>query len=291
MKLRYSEIFYSIQGEGRFLGAPSVFLRTFGCNFRCMGFGQPRDRRRWVPEEQMPYKTQDLSQITDFKDLPVVPIGCDSSASWAARFRHLSTHEDVDTIAQTLRSHTPDGAWIGASGAPIHLVITGGEPLLVGWQRVFPALLAAPGLAGLQHLTFETNGTQPLHPTLRQTLDDPDRGFHLNWSVSPKLRRSGEDPAQAIRPGVLAEYASMPDGFLYLKFVVEDEADVQELMDVTAQYRDRGVQIDAVYAMPVGALAEDYEQNRNAVATLCLKYGVRFSPRLHVDLFGNRFGT
>ena len=39
MKLRYSEAFYSVQGEGKFVGVPSVFLRTFGCNFRCMNFG------------------------------------------------------------------------------------------------------------------------------------------------------------------------------------------------------------------------------------------------------------
>ena len=41
-KLRYSEAFYSVQGEGKFVGVPSVFLRTFGCNFRCMNFGLPR---------------------------------------------------------------------------------------------------------------------------------------------------------------------------------------------------------------------------------------------------------
>jgi len=39
MKLRYSEAFYSVQGEGKFVGVPSLFLRTFGCNFRCMNFG------------------------------------------------------------------------------------------------------------------------------------------------------------------------------------------------------------------------------------------------------------
>ena len=41
-RLRYSEAFYSVQGEGRFVGVPSVFLRTFGCNFRCMNFGIDR---------------------------------------------------------------------------------------------------------------------------------------------------------------------------------------------------------------------------------------------------------
>ena len=42
LKLKVSELFYSAQGEGRFVGVPSVFLRTFGCNFTCDGFGMPR---------------------------------------------------------------------------------------------------------------------------------------------------------------------------------------------------------------------------------------------------------
>jgi len=38
-KIKIAELFYSIQGEGRYMGVPSVFLRTFGCNFKCAGFG------------------------------------------------------------------------------------------------------------------------------------------------------------------------------------------------------------------------------------------------------------
>ena len=43
-KIKIAELFYSIQGEGRYMGVPSVFLRTFGCNFKCAGFGMPRGR-------------------------------------------------------------------------------------------------------------------------------------------------------------------------------------------------------------------------------------------------------
>ena len=41
-KIKVSELFYSIQGEGKFSGVSSVFLRTFGCNFTCGGFGMPK---------------------------------------------------------------------------------------------------------------------------------------------------------------------------------------------------------------------------------------------------------
>ena len=62
-KLRYSEIFYSVQGEGRFVGVPSVFFRTFGCNFHCHGFGQGRDKSKWLKPEEMPYATMEAYQF------------------------------------------------------------------------------------------------------------------------------------------------------------------------------------------------------------------------------------
>ena len=43
--MRIAEIFYSIQGEGQWAGVPSIFLRTFGCNFKCAGFGMPRGKK------------------------------------------------------------------------------------------------------------------------------------------------------------------------------------------------------------------------------------------------------
>lgn len=46
--MRISEIFYSIQGEGRLAGVPSVFIRTSGCNLRCVWCDTPYTS--WKPE-------------------------------------------------------------------------------------------------------------------------------------------------------------------------------------------------------------------------------------------------
>jgi len=48
MTVRISEIFYSIQGEGRLIGTPSVFIRTSGCNLRCVWCDTPYTS--WTPE-------------------------------------------------------------------------------------------------------------------------------------------------------------------------------------------------------------------------------------------------
>ena len=50
-EFKVSEVFYSAQGEGRFVGVPSVFFRTFGCNFKCPGFGLPAGEKTNEPDE------------------------------------------------------------------------------------------------------------------------------------------------------------------------------------------------------------------------------------------------
>ena len=66
MKLRYSEAFYSVQGEGKFVGVPSVFLRTFGCNFRCMNFGVKTDKDRW---QQLQRRSDGVKHNAEVKQL------------------------------------------------------------------------------------------------------------------------------------------------------------------------------------------------------------------------------
>ena len=163
-KLRYSEAFYSVQGEGRWVGVPSIFLRTFGCNFECAGFGQPRGDI--IAKESMPYLLDERADknhpdaYKSIEDLPVTPIGCDSSASWAAKYKHLQMTKSVSEVINHITSLLPNGTFQGRHGEDIHLVITGGEPLL-GWQRVWPDLIDKLHKEyGLINVTFETNGSK-----------------------------------------------------------------------------------------------------------------------------------
>ena len=72
MKLKVSELFYSAQGEGRFIGVPSVFLRTFGCNFTCAGFGCKPGEKSTEADEV----AKSVHLYKTFEELPLVNTGC-----------------------------------------------------------------------------------------------------------------------------------------------------------------------------------------------------------------------
>lgn len=286
MKLKVSEIFYSAQGEGRFVGVPSVFLRTFGCNFTCSGFGMPRSTASTEADEVA--KTVQI--YSKYEDLPLVNTGCDSYASWHPKFKHLSPTYETSEVNDKMLALTPNNRWVQDNGNDVHLVITGGEPLL-GWQKAYPEMLDAIEMRDLKNITFETNGTQELHEDFVKYLKEwkgPDwTGREITFSVSAKLSASGESWEDAIKPEIVRSYEDV--GTAYLKFVVENPADFDEVDRAVLAYRSVGFN-GVVYIMPVGGVVSVYDGNKFSVADEAMRRGYYYSPRLHVDLWGNSWG-
>jgi organic radical activating enzyme len=297
MKLRYSEAFYSVQGEGKFVGVPSVFLRTFGCNFRCMNFGTGETKDRWTLHKEGKKYNDEVKALIDagvhkttkeFNDLPIIHTGCDTYASIYPEFKDFNKLAEVDEVVEHLLSLTPEGKWTQDNGQDIHLIMTGGEPLLA-WQKLYIDLFEHPRMQDLKNVTFETNTTQHLHDDFFNYLTDQDR-FAVTWSCSPKLSVSGEPWDTAILPAVAREYSLVDGSDMYLKFVVATADDFEEVTRAVEEYRSAGVECP-VYLMPLGGRSEEYNLNVKEVAEACMERGWRFSPRLHISLFGNAWGT
>ena len=280
-KIKIAELFYSIQGEGRYMGVPSVFLRTFGCNFRCAGFGMPRG--------ELSEEADDIAVVAHmfnkYEELPLVSSGCDSYASWMPEFKNLSPMLTSEAIVDRIMEIIPFHEWKDE-----HLVITGGEPLL-GWQRAYPDLLTHEKMLGLKELTLETNGTQKLTQEFKTFLHSWTelRGKDaLTFSVSAKLPCSGEAWEDAIKPEIVCEYEEV--GTAYLKFVIATEQDFKDAECAIGAYRAAGFK-GHVYLMPVGGVESVYAMNNKNVALLAMNNGLRYSDRLQVPLFKNEWGT
>lgn len=290
MQLKVTEVFKSIQGEGLHVGVPSIFVRLFGCNFSCRGFSMPKGLLSEEPEAIEKLVKANPQDYKTLKDLPLARTGCDSYASWHPGFKNFANNYRIEDlvveIRNLLKTDVNKGGWFSSDfipkGCESHLIFTGGEPLL-GWQKTYPELLNC--FPDLGNITFETNGTQPLHKDFKAYLRNSS--ILTTFSVSPKLSISGHSWEEAIRPEVINSFREIAHDTIYYKFVVSKEEDLEEVNRAVEALGEP----DMVYIMPVGGCSEEYNEIAQNISNLCLKYGYRFSPRLHITLYGNKWGT
>jgi organic radical activating enzyme len=279
-KIKVAELFYSLQGEGQYLGTPSIFLRVFGCNFQCAGFGMARGQ---LSTERLDI---DPNNFDSYNNLPLVHTGCDSYASWDPRFKHLSPMRSIDYIVDMMQELLPEGKF----SPDKHLIITGGEPLL-GWQKSYVDLFEEIERRdmNLTHVTFETNGTQPLHQSLKECIEN--KWIDITFSVSSKLPSSGEKWENAIKPDIIGEYIYYSN-LTYFKWVVSSEEDIVDI-NKAIMYYNTVINTDGtpIYIMPAGGTTKIYDNNEKWVADMCMKNGWRYTPRLQVQLWKNAWGT
>ena len=114
--------------------------------------------------------------------------------------------------------------------------------------------------------------------------------MEITFSISAKLPCSGETWDNAIRPDIISKYVSVPNHRSYFKFVVSTEDDVIDALRAIATYKASDIDIP-VYLMPVGGVNSVYELNERQVADYCRDNGLRFSPRIQVELYRNAWGT
>lgn len=227
--MKISEIFYSVQGEGSLVGTPSVFIRTSGCNLRCV----------WC---DTPY------------------------TSWAPEGDEMSVNAIVEKVSN-----------FGAKYA----VVTGGEPMIAPALRELTLGLRRLGL----HITIETGGTvflavecdlMSISPKLINSTPNEREGGR--WATQHERIRYQPDVLKQL----MAAYSYQ------LKFVVTAWDDIAEI-DVICH--EIGAPAKNVILMPEGIDHAVLRQRALWITEACKQRGYRFSPRLHVELWGAKRGV
>ena len=292
----YSEIFRSIQGEGVYTGVPTVWLRLFGCNLECNGFGQedPTDPSTYI----LPYQEIDLTDISVPEQLPVFKYGCDSSYSWSRRFKKIQRNGTAEEVADELYQLMYDNR--------THVAFTGGEPMMKAGQKNIVKVIehlkdnfTVDNHRGyLTNVTFETNGTRPIIDELKLLIkrDIIQHKTEYFFSVSPKIwSTSGEK--DRICPEIVKGYYdarnTVPSNSSgQLKFVCNGTNDSwNEIEDAIKQFRDAGVYWP-IWIMPVGATEESQNEDRVAIiAEETMNRGWNVAARVHCYIWGNQIGT
>lgn len=224
------------------------------------------------------YSVQGEGTLVGVPSVFVRTSGCNLRCTWCdtpyASWKPEGDEMSVEAILEAVNRHPTR-----------FVVVTGGEPMVA---KEMPQLLAKLREAG-KHITIETAGT--IVPN----------GVACDLaSISPKLAHSTPDEAKAgkawvekherlrLQPDILRAWCSHYD--FQLKFVIASEADVEEIRAVVDSI---GLEIppEKILLMPEGITQEALKARQVLLVDICKRTGWRYSPRLHIDLFGNKRGT
>ena len=246
-------VFYTLEGEGKYIGYPSVFMRLSMCNLTCIGF-----------------KSEDA------------PFGCDSYVSWSKKnkmtFEEIAQFYEKNGYDENLRQ--------GAL-----LKITGGEPFIQQKNLIefVKFIMDRWGFANYSRvLTVEDVGKPTLHidfETNATIMPDPQwdsLGCHVTYTTSPKLSSNGDPEDKRFKPDVL-RYLVLHDACF--KFVARQESDLNEVLEKYLNNPDVGLMSEQVWIMPCCGSRKELLEVGPVVAELCKKYGFKFSNRLHLQIW------
>lgn len=231
--LPVSEVFYSLQGEGRFAGVPAVFIRLKYCNLGC--------------------------------------IWCDTRFTW----EEGKIEEGTLFSASDLADRAINAIAVSkANSKNVHVVLTGGEPML--HQDRLPILIDELDKRGFGFFEIETNG---MYVPNREMIERISW-----WNCSPKLTNNGV--ATSVNIVSEALHAIADTGRADFKFVVQKRADLDEI----ARDFETIVGAKNIILMPEGITPQSQLAVMAWLMEECARRGYRFSPRMHVLAWGDQRG-
>lgn len=241
------EHFYSIQGEGKFVGTPSIFFRFGGCNLKCPSFGEYFVKGKKV-------------------------FGCDSIHAVNKELFHKDWQQirNVQELIDILQEHTQ------YLDFKPHVVLTGGEPLLYWKDEIFYTFIEYLVDEGYI-VTIETNAT------ILIDFDNFPAYKDVIFAMAVKLSNSGERYEKRVNKEAIATIVTHT-AYSFFKFtlsrnLIEMRA-YEEIVDIAGNYPEV-----EVFCMPLGDKVEILRKHDKAVAEFCLLYGFIYSDRLQVRLW------
>jgi 7-carboxy-7-deazaguanine synthase len=233
--MKIVEEFFTLQAEGKFLGVPSYFIRTTGCNLRC----------EWANKDGTTTK-------------------CDTPyTSWnPEKGQELNL---VDVLKKMGKYKTK------------HVVITGGEPTIQSDLKKVVDFLINSGV----YVTIETNVTKYIH--------DIKKAF---MSISPKTLNSYNQDEKSIEKKIHSKNNNFIDAIskwtrsndYQLKFVVNGKEDLKEIFTIQ---KSLNIPSRKIYLMPQGITTKQFKEKEKELFQICIENNFNYTPRLHIDIFGN----
>jgi len=167
--MRISEIFYSVQGEGKLTGVPSVFIRTSGCNLRCRWCDTPY--ASWKPEGEEMSVAEIMAQVALYPTRFCVVTGGEPMIakdirllleSLSAAGKHITIETagtvrpdgvpcDLASLSPKLSNSTPDEETAGAAWVGRHESLRQQPDTVLEWCRAYE-----------HQLKFVINGSEEL---------------------------------------------------------------------------------------------------------------------------------
>ena len=253
--LEVNEIFGpTIQGEGKLVGTPSVFIRFGKCNFTCEGF-------------MVEYETPS----------GIKKCACDSYFAVDKEFKDTWTkyksYEDIVSEVDKLTN-------IYTYDYKMDIVITGGEPLLYWNKEEFQKLLEHYINDG-HKVTIETNASLNLNFT-------KEYQKKILFSMSVKLSNSLEPLKKRVNKETLTKVLTNTNES-YLKFVIGKDFKNDAKEEIREILKD--IPKCEVFLMPMGDTAQQISENSEDVINMAIKNGYKYCDRLHIRVWDNKRGV